>query len=148
MPITKEEVAEAVRRWYAAWPIRDIQTIVAMDAQAGGFGFRVLARRDHAALGEGFVQMVERFFSQMDYCRVELEDLQTSVIGDIGLAWGVHIEEFQEKGQSPERARVRFSLVLTKGVSGWKMLLYHRDIQPFNDDGSYPRALTVVSPTH
>jgi ketosteroid isomerase-like protein len=148
MPITKEEVAEAVRRWYAAYHTRDIQTILSMEAQAGGFGFRALARRDHAALGEGFLQMVERFFGQVDYYRVELEDLQTSVTGDIGLAWGVHIEEFQEKGRSPERARVRFSAVLTKGASGWQVLLYHRDIQPFNEEGSYPRALTVVSPAN
>jgi ketosteroid isomerase-like protein len=82
----------------------------------------------------------------MDSYRLELEDLQTSVTGDIGLAWGVYIEEFQEKGRPPERARVRFSKVLTKGARGWQVLLYHRDIQPFNDDGSYPRALTVVSP--
>ena len=58
----------------------------------------------------------------------------------------MYIEEFQEKGRPPERARVRFSKVLTKGARGWQVLLYHRDIQPFNDDGSYPRALTVVSP--
>lgn len=143
MPITKEEVAEAVRRWYAAWHTGDIRTIVAMEAEAGGFGFRALARRDHAALGEGFFHFVERFFSQMDYFRVEVEDLQTSVTGDIGLAWGVHIEEFREKERSPERARVRCSLVLTKARGSWQILLYHRDIQPFNGEGSYPRALTA-----
>ena len=148
MPITEEEVAEVVRRLYVEWHTRDIQTIIAMEAQAFGFGFRALVRRDHAALGTGFLQMVERFFGQVDYFRVELEDLQTSVTGDVGLAWGVHIEEFQEKGRPPERARVRFSSVLTKGASGWQVLLYHRDIQPFNDDGSYPRALTAVSPTN
>ena len=56
------------------------------------------------------------------------------------------MEELQEKGRPPERARVRFSMVLTKGVRGWQVLLYHKDIQPFNDEGAYPRALTVVSP--
>jgi hypothetical protein len=38
--------------------------------------------------------------------------------------------------------------VLTKGARGWQVLLYHRDIQPFTDDGRYPRALTVIPPTH
>ncbi len=147
MPMTKEEVAEAVREWCGAWHAGDIQTIITMEAQAGGFGFRELARRDHAAYGEGaYLQRLEQLFGQWDYYRLEFEDLQTSVTGDIGLAWGVFIEEFQEKGRPPERARVRFSLVLTKGARGWQVLLYHRDIQPFNDDGSYPRALTVVSP--
>ena len=147
MAITKEEVAEAVRAWCTAWHTRDIQTIIAMEAQAGGFGFRALARRDHAVQGEGArVQVLERFFGQMDAYRLEPEDLQTAVTGEIGLAWGVYIEEFQEKGRPPERARVRFSKVLTKGARGWQVLLYHRDIQPFNEAGSYPRALTAVAP--
>ena len=143
MPMTKEEVAEAVREWFAAWHAGDIQTINAMEAQAGGFGFRALARRDHAALG--YLQRLEQFFGQMDYYRLELEDLQKSVTGDIGLAWGVFVEEFQEKGRPPERARIRLSMVLTKAARGWQVLLYHRDIQSFNDDGSYPRELTVVA---
>ena len=149
MPVTKEEVAEAVRQLYAAMHTRDIQTIIAMAAQAGGFGFRAWARRDYAAHGEGaYVQLLEQFYDQMDYYRLELEDLKTSVTGDIGLAWGVHIEEFQEKGYPPERARVRFSKVLTKGAQGWQVLLYHRDIQPFTDAGRYPKTLTGVSPDH
>ena len=145
MAITKEEVAEAVRAWCAAFHTRDIQTLLPMEAQAAGFGFRAVAWR--AARGEGgLLQRLEQFFGQMDSYRLELEDLQTAVTGDIGLAWGVYIEEFQEKGRPLERARVRFSKVLTKGARGWQVLYYHRDIQPFNEDGSYPRALTVVSP--
>jgi ketosteroid isomerase-like protein len=148
MTITKEEVAEAVRAWCAAHNTRDIQTIIAMEAQAGGFGFRDLDWRDHAVQGEeARAQLFERFFDRMDYHRLELEDLQTSVAGDIGLAWGVYIEEFQETGRPPERARVRFSTVLAKGARGWQVLLYHRDIQPFNAEGRYPTAMTVVSPT-
>ena len=147
MAITKEEVAEAVRAWCTAWHTRDIRTIIAMEARAGGFGFRTLARRDHAAQGEeARRQGIERFFGQKEYYSLQPEDLQTSVAGDIGLAWGVYIEEFQEKGRPPERARVRFSKVLTKGARGWQVLWYHRDIQPFTEEGHYPRTLTVVSP--
>jgi ketosteroid isomerase-like protein len=148
MAMTKEDVAEAVRAWCRAWHTHDIPTILAMEGRAVGFGFRPWAWRDHVARGEAQDrQAMERFFGQVDYYHMELEDFQTSVMGDIGLAWGVLIEEFQEKGCPPERARVRFSKVLTKGASGWQVLLYHRDIQPFNADGRYPRALTVVSPT-
>ena len=147
MAITKEEVAEAVRAWCTAIHTRDIPTIVAMEAQAGGFGYRQLTRRDHVAAGEaGRTEVMDRFYRQMEYYRLELEDLQTSVTGDVGFAWGAYIEEFQEKGRPPERARVRFSKVLTKGARGWQVLLYHRDIQPFNGEGAYPRALTVVAP--
>lgn len=102
MPITKEEVAEAARAWCRAWDTHDIKTILAMEARAGGFGFRQLARRDHVAIGEQrYGQILERFFDQMEYYRLQPEDLQASVAGDVGLAWGVYIEEFQEKGRPP-----------------------------------------------
>ena len=68
------------------------------------------------------------------------------MIWDVGCAWGRHVEEFQEKGRPPERARVRRTKVLMKGAHGWQVLLYHRDIQFFGDDGRYPRSLTIVSP--
>jgi ketosteroid isomerase-like protein len=149
MAMTKEDVADAVRAWCRAWHTHDIPTILAMEGRAVGFGFRPWAWRDHVARGEAHDrQAMERFFGQVDYYHMELEDFQTSVTGDIGLAWGVLIEEFQEKGRPPERARVRFSKVLTKGASGWQVLLYHRDIQPFTAEGWYPRELTVGSPAH
>jgi ketosteroid isomerase-like protein len=147
MPITKEDVAEAVRGWCTAFHTKDIQTIVAMEACAVGFGFRPWAWRDHIARSEeDYAQVLERFFGQMEYYSLQPEDFQTSVTGEIGLAWGVYMEQWQEKGRPPEQARVRFSKVLTKGVRGWQVLLYHRDIQPFTDDGRYPRTLTMVSP--
>jgi ketosteroid isomerase-like protein len=147
MATTPEEVAQAVRGWCAAWHTHDLKAILAFEARAGGFGFRPLARRDHAELGEdAYREMVRRFFDRMAYYRMELEDLQTSATGDVGLAWGTLVEDFQEKGQPPERARVRFSKVLMKGANGWQVVLYHRDIQPFSADGRYPRALTIVAP--
>jgi ketosteroid isomerase-like protein len=148
MPITKEEVAEAVRAWCRAWDAHDVRTIIAMEARASGFGFRPLARRDQGALGEQtYSHMVERFFGDMEYFHLRLENLQTSVMGDFGLAWGTHVEDFQEKGHPPELAKVRFTKILTKGEGGWQVVLYHRDIQPFGEDGRYLRSLTVVAPT-
>jgi hypothetical protein len=32
--------------------------------------------------------------------------------------------------------------------SGWEVVLYHRDIQPFTAEGRYPRELTVVAPAN
>jgi len=145
MPITPEDVADAVRQWCTAWHTRDIPTILAMEAQAGGFGFRRVDRRDHVAMGER--KTLEQFFSRMEAYRLEPEHIQTAVTGAVGLAWGVYLETFQEQGRPPERARVRFSKVLTKGPHGWQVLLYHRDIQPFTEDGRYPRTLTTVPPT-
>ena len=148
MSITKEEVAEVVRGYMAAYDNHDIQTIVAMGAREVGFGYRMIGWRDWAALGKRtrFAEN-EQVFGQMDYYHLNLEDLQTSVAGDIGLAWGVFIEDFQVKGRPPERARVRFSNALSKGARGWQSLLFHRDIQPFDEEGCYPTELTVNSST-
>jgi hypothetical protein len=77
-----------------------------------------------------------------------LEACETTVVGDVGLAWGTYLETWQDQGHPPEQARVRFSKVLTRGESGWEVVLYHRDIQPFTAEGRYPRELTVVALTH
>jgi ketosteroid isomerase-like protein len=148
MAMTKEDVADAVRAWGQAWHTRDMQTITVMEAQAVGFGFRPFAWRDHIANArhEARDRLLERFFSQKESYSLVLEDFETAVVGEVGLAWGTFLETWQDKGQPPEQARVRFSKVLTKGARGWQVLLYHRDIQPFADDGRYPKALTVIAP--
>jgi len=145
MSITKEELAEAVRAWCHAWHTRDIEILLAMEAMAFGFGIRPFTPRDHVAEGQsGQRDRLERFFGRMDSYSLVPEDFETSVTGDLGMAWGTFIEKWQDKGQPPEQARVRFSQVLTKGTQGWQVLLYHRDIQPF-EEGRYPKTLTVVS---
>jgi len=147
MASTKEEVAEAVRAWRHAWHTHDIEMLLAMEATAFGFGFRTFTPRDHVAGSEaGLREILEQWFGGLDSYSMVLEDFETAVTGDVGMAWGTLMEKWQDKGQPPEQARVRFSKVLTKGARGWQVLLYHRDIQPFNEDGSYPRALTAVSP--
>ena len=147
MASTKEEVAEAVRAWCQAWHTHDIETLLALEATAFGFGFRTFPPRDHGAGGEaGLRELLEQWFGGMDSYSMVLEDFETAVTGEVGMAWGTLREKWQAKGQPPEQARVRFSKVLTKGARGWQVRLYHRDIQPFNADGSYPRALTAISP--
>lgn len=67
MAMTKEDVADAVRAWCQAWHTHDIETILAMEARAVGFGFRPWAWRDHVALGEGRSrQAMEQFFGQKE----------------------------------------------------------------------------------
>jgi len=73
----------------------------------------------------------------MEFWRVTLDELHTSVVGSVGLAWGVHTEEFKVQGQPPETVRVRFTNTLRWTGEGWKNLLYHRDAQVFGEDGRY-----------
>ena len=67
MTLTKEDVAEAVRAWCHAWPTRDVQTMLAMEARAVGFGFRPFVWRDHVTCSEARDrQALERFFGQLE----------------------------------------------------------------------------------
>jgi len=66
MAITPADVADAVRQWCTAWHTRDIPTILAMEVQAGGYGFRPWARCDYAARTEAeYRQILKRFFGRM-----------------------------------------------------------------------------------
>src|SRR5215471_16136294 len=63
MASTKEEVAEAVRAWCQAWHTHDIETLLALEATAFGFGFRTFPPRDHGAGGEaGLRELLEQWF--------------------------------------------------------------------------------------
>jgi ketosteroid isomerase-like protein len=141
--MTNDEVTEAVRAWLNAYDTHDVDALLVMEARSFGFGFRSFAARGEGRAGRR--ELLERFFDHVDYYRAVPEDFESAVVGDLGMAWGVFVEEFQEKGQPPERARVRFSTVLTKAVQGWQVLLYHRDIQAFTEEGHYPKSLTAIS---
>lgn len=146
MRITKEEVAQAVRDWIEAFNRQDLAHACAVDSQGVGYGYRTIGARDMSSLGlERSIKLLGDFFARCDFFRTTLEQVETAVAGeDLGLAWGVFIEDFQETGRPPERARVRFSQAMRKTADGWKILMFHRDIQPFGDDGRYPRELTTI----
>jgi|GEM_PF-2446691 len=131
-----ESLEPHVRSLYAAWSSRDGTEVARLDPSAPGFGFRV---RDARALRSPpeYDESLKTFFATLDNYRLSVDELRTDVIGDIGLAWGVHTEEFQVKGQPPEKVLVRFTMTFKYEDSSWRTLLYHRDIQPFGDDGRY-----------
>ena len=115
--------------WESGQPMRDevLQVWRQLGSGGVGYGFRTLQVR------EG----VPDSTPSMEYWRVTLDELHTSVVGSTGLAWGVHTEEFKVKGQPPETARVRFTNTLRWNGQRWENLLYHRDAQVFGEDGTY-----------
>ena len=104
-----------------------------------GFGFRTWAARQ-AAPNANTDEGIQSFASIMDYFTIKLEEVHTAVVGDVGLVWGVHTEDFKMKGQPPETVRVRFTNTLRWDGNRWKNLLYHRDAQNFDEKGRYVRA--------
>ena len=118
--------------WQSGQPMRDEVRQVWSQLGSGGvgYGFRTFQAR---VAPPGSIP-------SMQYWRVTLDELHTSLVGDIGLAWGVHTEEFKVQGQPPETVRVRFTNTLAWNGQQWESLLYHRDAQAFGEDGRYLKA--------
>ena len=112
--------------WEAGRPMPDDVRAVWSQLGSGGvgYGFRTFAVRT------GRPDSVPR----MTTWRVTLDELNTSVVDDIGLAWGVHVEEFMEQGKLLRVVRVRFTNTLKWDGQRWVNLLYHRDAQEFPDE--------------
>jgi ketosteroid isomerase-like protein len=145
MAITKEDVAGAMRDWVEANNAQDLSRLRSLEPEAIGFGYRTLNARLMGAISDDeFFGLMKEFNNNLGRYRMEMESLQTAVAGDVGLAWSFYVEDFQEKGMPPERVRVRFTQAMSKDASGWKVLQFHRDVQPFDEDGRYPRSLTAV----
>lgn len=123
--------------WKSGEPMRDEVREVwrALVLGGAGYGFRTFEAREGPPS-----QAAQELRASMEYWRVTLDELHTSVVGDNGLAWGVHTEEFKVKGRPAETVRVRFTNALKWNGEAWESLLYHRDAQPFGDDGSYLKA--------
>ena len=113
--------------WAAGEPMREEVREVWSELGSGGvgYGFRTFQAREARP----------ETVPVMEYWRVVLDELHTSVVGEIGLAWGVHVEEFRTEGGQPESVRVRFTNTLRWDGQGWKNLLYHRDAQAFEGVG-------------
>jgi hypothetical protein len=75
----------------------------------------------------------------MDRYRIELNEVQSTVDGDVAVAWGISTGDFKEKGRSPKTVRVRFSFTFKYDGGNWRTLFYHRDHQTFDAQGACVR---------
>jgi ketosteroid isomerase-like protein len=135
--LTPQAVEQHERAVFAAWNANDVARLVALDATGGrGFGYRTRDVRafssdDAAAAG------LRAWYASMVYFRLELDEIHTAATGDTATAWGSFTEQFQVKGRDPEIVRVRFTDVWKRDDTGWHLLIYHRDSQPFDEKGRY-----------
>ena len=135
--ITTSDVEKWQRADIAAWSSHDATRIVELEGPGGfGFGYRTTASRTLASKEE-YLATIQKFFASLERYRITEEEIHTSVDGDIGLAWGFFTEDFQVRGRAPETVRVRFTVTVKKEAGGWRQLLFHRDVQPFDGTGSY-----------
>jgi len=145
MTIQNEEIAEYLRKELVAWNSKDADSIAEIIAHIKcGFGWRAESHREHSNPTEEMKKRINKFLNTMERYQIDMDELHTWAEDTIGLAWGVWYERFKQKGQPSENARVRFSVTFQKNSDGWHIIMYHRDIQPFNEDGRYPIELTMV----
>jgi ketosteroid isomerase-like protein len=136
-PLTAAMVESHVKEWLAAFASNDPEKAARADPPTNGFGWRALKARSAEMQFSTWLETQKTFFAGMDYYRVQLNEVQAAVDGNIGLAWGFFTEDFKRKGHAPEKARVRFTTTLKYERGSWRTLLYHRDIQKFDEKGNY-----------
>ena len=129
--VTAADLEEWIRRgyelnWEAGQPMPD--EVRAVWSQLGSVGGCFVCMTFAARRGP------PNSVPRMTTWRVTLDELNTSVVGEIGLAWGIHVEEFTEQGKPRRVVRVRFTNTLRWDGQQWVNLLYHRDAQEFPDE--------------
>jgi hypothetical protein len=136
--LLKQDLKDYFIKQTDAWTHHDINAIDPGDVNRG-FGYRSMAlRTSDNRPQDNSKQRLEAFFKTMKYFRVEPGEFHVEVEGNIGLIWGIFIENFQIVGKPPERVRVRFSTTYRRAENGrWIPLMGHRDIQPFDESGQY-----------
>jgi ketosteroid isomerase-like protein len=136
-PLSPSMVESHLREWIAAWASNDPAKIVKVDPPIDGFGVRTLQARSDDTPEGTYLTIIKSFFTGLDYYRVELNQVQTKVDGNIGLAWGFCTERFKRKGHRPEVLRIRFTRTVKYDHGRWQTLLHHGDIQRFDEKGNY-----------
>ena len=142
MAVEDKEIAEKFNKSIEILNSGDIDAIIAEedDRLICGFGWRGRAWRE----GVGHEQGTRTFLENIEEYHREIQELNTWSKDNTGLAWGFETESYKMKGRPSEKALIRFSVTLMKDSDGWHDIMYHRDIQPFNENGFYPIELTRI----
>jgi ketosteroid isomerase-like protein len=137
LTLTPAEVEERIRAEFEIWKTLDPGSIADLYAGGVGFGYRNREARPAAPTKEAYRDALRSWLGQFEHYSLVIEQVETTVDGEIGLAWGSYREEFTLRGGEPEVIRIRFSQVVRRDPSGWRTLLYQRDAQPFDNAGRY-----------
>jgi ketosteroid isomerase-like protein len=135
--LTPAEVEERIRAVFEAWQTLDPASIADLYSGGVGFGYRTRDARPPYETQGAFRESLRLWLGQFEHYRIAVEQIETAVDGDIGLAWGLYKEEFALRGREPEVVCCRFSEVMRRDASGWRTLLFQRDAQPFDSAGRY-----------
>jgi ketosteroid isomerase-like protein len=136
MTLTPADVEAQIQVEFEAWKSCDPQRVADLYTGGVGFGYRTL--NAHAVYTkEAYLKFLQTWFAQFEQYTITDEQIETSIDGDTGLAWGFYKEEFTVRGQEPEVIRIRFTEVLKRDSSGWRIVFYQRDSQPFDSAGRY-----------
>ena len=135
----EEQIIADTRAGFDSWSAWDIDQIIVRSGGVGaglGFGFRTREFRAAASTDELRASLTA-WFGTLDRYTIDDVEVQCAVNGDLATAWGFYTEDFQHRGEEPERVRARFSMVRQRRNGAWQIVWNHRDIQEFTSDGVY-----------
>jgi ketosteroid isomerase-like protein len=141
--LTPAEVEARIRAVFGIWKTLDPASIADLYSGGVGFGYRSREARPPYETKEAYCEALRSWLGMFEHYTIDIEQVETAVDGDVGLAWGFYKEEFALRGREPEVISGRFSEVMRRDPSGWRTLLYQRDAQPFDSTGRY-----IPSATH
>ncbi len=140
-PITEEEIRQQIELELSAYDSMDTEAVASNGYGLDpGFGFRTQQERtsESELPHDALLAFISGFFDRFEYYNATIVEIYTRSFGDTGIGWGVHLEEFQMKGQPPESVRVRFSYTFRRDEAGKLVsVLGHRDAQIYDDSGVY-----------
>jgi ketosteroid isomerase-like protein len=140
--LTPAAVEARIRDVFGIWKTLDPASIADLYSGGVGFGYRSREARPPYETKEAYREALRSWLGLFEYYTIAVEQVETAVDGDVGLAWGFYKEEFALRGREPEVVSGRFSEVMRREPSGWRTLLYQRDAQPFDGAGRYIPAAT------
>ena len=134
--LTADDVERRVRAVFEVWNTLDPERIMDLYSGGSGFGYRTRAFRSPPSK-DNYRRGLEFWLSTLASYSIKLDEVHALADGDVGVAWGMYHEEFQEKGGEPQVLRGRFSETVTYQEGQWRTLFYHRDMTPFDESGNY-----------
>ena len=125
LSISEQELVNEYHRWSEAWNNQDVDTILEIQGESVGYGYRTNEIRINP--NPDAKKLTREWFSTMKSIIGEDNEVNVRVIADTGLVWGSFVEHIVEHDGTSRDVFVRSTLTWVKKEGVWKLVMFHRD---------------------
>lgn len=120
---------ETSAAWWEAWRTGDFETVMALEGEALGFGYRTAEPR---ILMDVKAAMARRqaWFKGLTELRFEPITRSYQVMGTTGLEWGTYTEEQHRSDGTVMKRQGRYTMTYVWSNQRWRIAIYHRSTLP------------------